>query len=320
MTAALPLAPKPLALQLCPYSPAMEAALANRLDVVRWFDLDETAQASLLAARGADVRVVCTGGHLGIADALMEALPALELVAINGVGFDKVNLPLARERGVGVSNTPDVLTDDVADLAVGLLIALKRQLPQGDAHVRAGRWPQAEMPLARRVTGCRFGVLGLGRIGSAIARRLEPFGEVGHASRSAKDAKWQAFAEPVELAGWADVLVVACAANAETAGLVNADVLAALGPDGCLVNVSRGAVVDEAALIAALEAGTIAGAALDVFANEPHVPAALQQAANTVLTPHVASATVECRAAMADLVLANVDALLAGRPLVSPVQ
>jgi lactate dehydrogenase-like 2-hydroxyacid dehydrogenase len=313
-------AAKPLALQLCPYAPAMEAALIDRLDLVRWFDLDAAGQTTFLNAKGADVRIVCTGGHLGIPDALMEALPGLELVAINGVGFDKVNLPLAKARGVGVSNTPDVLTDDVADLAVGLVIALKRQLPQGDAHVRAGRWPQGEMPLARRVTGCRFGVLGLGRIGSAIARRLEPFGEVGHASRTAKDVPWQAFAGPRELAAWADVLVVACAANAETAGLVDADVLAALGRDGCLVNVSRGAVVNEPALIAALQAGTIAGAALDVYADEPRVPEALQKAGNTVLTPHVASATVECRAAMADLVLANVDALLAGRPLVSPVQ
>jgi len=310
---------KPLALQLCPYAPAMEAALAERVDLVRWFELDAGGQAALLAARGGEVRIACTGGHLGIADALLEALPGLALVAINGVGFDKVNLPLAAARGVGVSNTPDVLTDDVADLAVGLVIALKRQLPQGDAHVRAGRWPQGEMPLARRVSGCRFGVLGLGRIGSAIARRLEPFGAVGHASRTAKKGPRQAFAGPVELAEWADVLVVACAANAETAGLVDARVLAALGRDGCLVNVSRGAVVDEAALIAALEAGTIAGAALDVYADEPQVPEALRQADNTVLTPHVASATVECRAAMADLVLANVDAQLAGLPLVTPV-
>ncbi len=310
---------KPLALQLCPYSPEMEAALAERLELVRWFQLDPATQAAWLAEQGERVAMVVTGGHIGCPDALMQALPGLKLIAINGVGFDKVNLPLARQLGVAVSNTPDVLTDDVADLAVGLVIAFKRQLVAADAHVRAGHWPQGDMPLARKVSGSRFGVFGLGRIGQAVADRLAPFGPVGYASRTDKPVAFTRHETLADLAAWADVLVIACAATAETAGLVNAAILRALGPQGVLVNVSRGSVVDEAALIAALADGTIAGAALDVYAAEPRVPDALKNMPNTVLTPHIASATVECRAAMAALVLANVDAMLAGQPPVTPV-
>lgn len=311
---------KPLALQLCPYSPELEGALAERLDLAAWFRLDPAAQAALLAERGAQVAVVVTGGHIGCPDALMQALPGLRLIAINGVGFDKVNLPLARELGIAVSNTPDVLTEDVADLAVGLVIALMRRLVVADAHVRHGLWPQGDLPLARKVSGSRFGIFGLGRIGQAVAARLAPFGEVGYASRTDKAVPYARHDSLADLATWSDVLVLACAATAETAGLVDATILAALGPRGVLVNVSRGSVVDEAALIAALEQGTIAGAALDVYAAEPHVPEALWQAANTVLTPHIASATVECRAAMAALVVANVDAVLAGQAPVTPVE
>lgn len=310
---------KPLALQLCPYSPEMEAALDQRLDLVPLFTFDPAAQSALLAERGKQVAMVVTGGHIGCPDALMQALPNLKLIAINGVGFDKVNLPLAGQLGIAVSNTPDVLTDDVADLAVGLVIALKRRLVAADAHVRQGLWPKGEMPLARKVSGSRFGVFGLGRIGLAVADRLAPFGPVGYASRTDKPVTYVRHNTLADLAAWSDVLVVACAATAETAGLVDDAVLEALGPQGVLINVSRGSVVDETALIAALEQGTIAGAALDVYAAEPHVPDALLHLPNTVLTPHIASATVECRAAMAALVLANVDAVLAGQAPVTPV-
>jgi lactate dehydrogenase-like 2-hydroxyacid dehydrogenase len=310
---------KPVALQLCAYSPDMEAMLAQRLDLIPWFSLEPAAQSTWLAERAGQAVMVVTGGHIGCPDALLQALPSLRLVAINGVGFDKVNVMLARQLGVAVSNTPDVLTDDVADLAVGLVIALKRQLVMADGHVRAGRWPQGDLPLARKVSGSRFGVFGLGRIGLAVASRLAPFGPVGYASRTDKPVAFTRHDTLADLAAWSDVLVVACAATAETAGMVDAAVMAALGPQGVLVNVSRGSVVDEAALIAALAHGTIAGAALDVYAAEPHVPAALLQMPNTVLTPHIASATVECRAAMAALVLANVDAVLAGQAPVTPV-
>lgn len=312
--------PETLALQLCPFSPELEAELATLVELVRWFELDERARAGVLARRASDVRIVITGGHVGCPAELMRALPALELVAINGVGFDKVPLALAYERGVAVTTTPGVLTDDVADLAVGLIISLMRQIPAGDSHVRDGEWPRAERPLARKVSGSRFGILGLGAIGSAIAERLRPFGEIAYCSPYDDVPQYARFATASELAQWCDVLVVACAATPETAGLVDAAVLTALGPGSYLVNVARGSIVDEAALAAAIAAGAVAGAALDVFADEPNVPEVLRKSDRTVLTPHVASATMETRAAMAALVVSNVRACLAGEPPVTPVR
>ncbi len=310
---------KPLALQMNSFSASMEAQLAQVLDVVRWFDLTPDQQQALLAERAGDVRVVTAGGHVGCLPELMEQLHALGLVALNGVGTDKVSLPMARARGIGVTTTPDTLADDVADLALGLMIAVKRRIPAADAHVRAGAWPQAEMPLARKVSGSRMGIFGLGAIGSAIARRAAGFGEVGYASRSAKPVDYRHFDSLGALAEWADVLFIAAAATPDTAGAVDQAVLQALGPDGVLVNIARGAVVDETALITALESGAILGAGLDVFIDEPRVPEALRVLPNTVLTPHIASATVETRQAMANLVLANIRAFLAGEPLVTPV-
>jgi lactate dehydrogenase-like 2-hydroxyacid dehydrogenase len=305
---------------MCPFSESLEADLAARLDLVRWFELDDGAKADFLASRAGECRVVVTGGHIGCPPDLMQKLPALGLVAINGVGFDKVDLDLASACGVAVTNTPDVLTEDVADIALGLVIAIKRGIASGDAHVRAGRWMNGDMVLGRKVTGCRFGILGLGRIGQAIADRLAPLGEVAYTARSKRDRELRYFDNAYDLAEWSDVLVVACAANAETQGLVGGDVLEALGPEGVLVNVARGSIVDEAALEKALQDGTLGGAALDVFADEPNVPEGLRHSSATVLTPHVGSATVETRQAMASLVLANIDAFLAGKPLVTPVE
>lgn len=303
---------KPTALQLCPFSPELESELAARLSCIRWFELDEGAQAAWLAEHATHVRAVVTGGHIGCSNALIAALPNLGLIAINGVGFDKVDLPFAQQHNVAVTTTPDVLTDDVADLAVGLTIALLRGIPASDAFVRAGKWAAGNPPLARKVTGRRFGIVGLGRIGMAIARRLEAFGPIAYTGRREQPVDYAFHPNAQALATASDVLIVACAATPETHNLIDSNVLAALGSDGWLVNVSRGSVLDEGALIAALEAGTIAGAALDVFADEPVVPAALLGTDSTVLTPHIASATVETRRAMAELVLANVDAFLAG--------
>lgn len=309
----------PTALQLCPFSPALEAALRERFAVVRWFDVHEAAKAAWLAANAGSVSAVVTGGHIGCPDDLMLALPALGIVAINGVGFDKVNLELARARGVGVTTTPGVLTDDVADLAIGLIIALLRQIPAGEAHVRSGAWPTGERPLGRKVSARRFGILGLGNVGAAIARRLEPFGPVAYTSRQAKAVPYDFHPDVLSLALASEVLVVACAANQSTRRLVDAGVLTALGPEGWLVNISRGSVVDEAALIAALAEGRLAGAALDVYEAEPKVPEPLRLSPKVVLTPHIASATVETRVAMADLVLKNLDAFLAGEALATAV-
>jgi lactate dehydrogenase-like 2-hydroxyacid dehydrogenase len=308
-----------VALQLCPFSPPLEQSIRERFAVVRWFELPDHARAAFLRDEAASVRAIVTGGHLGCPAELMRRLPRLGVIAVNGVGVDKVDLALARERGVAVGNTPGVLTEDVADLAVGLVISLLRGIPQGDAHVRSGAWPGGDRPLARKVTGRRFGIVGLGRIGHAIAQRLAPFGPVAYTGPAPKPGGFEYYTDVLSLARAADVLVLACPANDATTHLVDAAVLDALGPDGYLVNVARGSVVDEAALVAALDAGRVAGAALDVFASEPHVPETLRQRENTVLTPHVASATVETRAKMAELVLANLDAYLAGTALPTAV-
>lgn len=300
-------------LQLSPLSDYLQAGLATRGKVVRWFELDPAAQQAWLASHAAEVRAVVTGGEIGCRNELMAQLPSLRLIAINGVGLDKVDLAYAKSRGVSVSTTPGTLTDDVADLAVGLTLCLLRGIPVADAYVRSGDWAtKGNVPLARKVSGRRFGIVGLGQIGSAIAARLVPFGPVAYTGPTRKAVPYPYLSDVIALARASDVLVLSCPANASTRHLVDQAVLEALGPDGWLVNVSRGAVVDEQALGAALEAGRIAGAALDVYEDEPRVPANLLGSPRTVLTPHVASATRETRQAMADLVLTNLDAVLAG--------
>ncbi|WEX74970.1 2-hydroxyacid dehydrogenase [Sinorhizobium numidicum] len=305
-------------LQLCPLTPFLEAELARRYRVHRHFDRQEK---SALAAIGAEkIRGVVTGGHIGLPTDLANALPNLEIVAVNGVGYDKVDLEQAKRRNVRVSNTPDVLTDDVADLAIGLILALARELPRADAFVRSGNWPSGDFGLATRVSGRRYGIFGLGRIGQAIARRLEGFSaHISYSARSKRDVPYL-FCETIcELAAECDVLIIAAAASSETRHIVNAEVLDALGPRGTLVNVARGSLIDEPALVTALLDGRLGAAALDVFEDEPRVPSALFDMQNVVLAPHIGSATRETRRAMADLVLANLDAHFAGMPLPTPV-
>ncbi|WP_295218561.1 2-hydroxyacid dehydrogenase [uncultured Brevundimonas sp.] len=304
----------PMILQLSPMSADLEAALDARGERVR-IDPDP----AWLAANAERVRVIVTGGQTGASRGLVEALPNLGLIAINGVGYDKVDIGHVAARGVTVTNTLGVLTDDVADLAIGLVIGLLRDLPRADAHVRSSAWVNGDMPFARKVTGRRFGIVGLGRIGSAIADRLRAFGPVAYTGRSRKPVELPFHADAAALATASDVLIVAAAASAETRHLIDSRVLEALGPGGVLVNVARGSVVDEDALVEAIRERRIAGAALDVFADEPNVPAALIDSDRTMLTPHIASATVETRAAMAALVLDNIDAFLAGRPLPTPI-
>jgi lactate dehydrogenase-like 2-hydroxyacid dehydrogenase len=299
-------------LQLCPVEPFMTDELARRFTVHRLYEQPDPA--AWLAAHAADIRAVLTGGHLGIETAMLAALPGAGIVAINGVGFDRVDLEAAKRQGVRVTNTPDVLTDDVADLAIGLLIGLLRRIPQGDAHVRAGQWPKGQRPLAHKMSGRRYGILGLGRIGRAVADRLAGFpGEVAYTDRASLDVPHVFHPDAVALATACDVLIVTASASEATRGLVDRAVLDALGPTGVLVNVARGSIVDEPALIEALQTGRLAGAALDVFADEPNVPEALRVLDNVLLTPHIASATVETREAMGRLVLANLDAFFAGR-------
>jgi len=261
------------------------------------------------------------GGESVIPGALLAQLPALKVVSIFGVGYDGVDVATALARGVPVTHTPGVLTDDVADLALGLVLSVARQIPLADQHVRQGRWPQGALPLGRKVSGARMGIVGLGRIGQAIARRALAFGmSVAYTARSEKkDSGFAFYPSAAALAAQVDFLVVITPGGAGTRHLINAEVLQALGPQGYLVNVARGSVVDEAALVQALADGTIAGAALDVYADEPHVPAALWAMKQVVLTPHMASATHQTRQAMADLALANMRAGTAGQPLLTPV-
>jgi lactate dehydrogenase-like 2-hydroxyacid dehydrogenase len=277
---------------------------------------------AFLAEHGPKVEVVVTSGRFGVPTAVMDALPALGAVVNFGVGYDSTDTATARTRGILVSNTPDVLTDCVADIALGLTIDVLRGLGAADRFVRRGDWtPGTTFPLTRRVSGKRVGILGLGRIGSAIATRFEAFGcpVSYHSRREVEGAPYSYAATPVELAAGVDVLVVATAGGSATARLVDRAVLEAVGPDGYLINIARGSVVDEDALVDLLTSGGLAGAGLDVFADEPRVPDVLLDLDNVVLLPHLASGTVETRAAMAQLTLANLDSYLADGTVLTPV-
>lgn len=274
-----------------------------------------------LAGAAASVRAIATRGELGASRAVIEALPQLEVISIYGVGTDAVDLACARERGIRVTNTPDVLTGDVADIAIGLTLSLLRQIPQGDAYVRSGAWASANMGLVTRFYGKKVGIVGFGRIGTTVARRASGFDvEIGYFDVAARtDSPHRYFASLTALAEWSDVLIVTLAGGAATHKLVNAEVLKALGPSSYLVNVSRGSTMDEPALLEALEGGVIAGAALDVFWNEPKIDPRFAALGNVLLQPHHASGTVETRQAMGKLVRDNLAAHFAGQPLLTPV-
>ncbi len=274
-----------------------------------------------LARVAPSIRAICGSGESKVSAELINMLPALEIISIMGVGYDGVDVAAAKARGVMVGHTPDVLNDDVADLALALMLNVARRIPQADQYVRQGKWPGGPMPLARKMSGTRLGIVGMGRIGQAIAHRALAFGmSIAYTARSAKPALPFTFhATPRELAAASDFLVVITPGGAATRKLIDAEVLRALGPEGYLVNVARGSVVDEAALIEALQQGTIAGAALDVFENEPKVPEALRALDNVVLVPHIGSATVQTRHAMAARAFDNLQAHFAGKPLPSAV-
>lgn len=264
---------------------------------------------------------LAASGESKVPASLMAQLPALKVVSVFGVGYDGVDIAAARERGIAVTHTPGVLSDDVADLAMALMLAVARGLPRADQHVRTGQWPKGGLPLGRKASGARLGIVGLGRIGQAIAQRAQAFDmRIAYTTRTEKPGTgFTYFPSAQALAAEVDFLIVITPGGAGTRHLINADVLKALGPEGYLINVARGSVVDEDALVAALTTGTIAGAGLDVFANEPHVPEALWALPNVVLTPHMASATVQTRQAMADLAFANMVAGVEGQPVLTMV-
>ena len=310
---------KPVVLQTSPMLPMVESALLEHYEVLR---LDRAPdRGRFLAESGPRVDAVASSARVAVDAALLDALPRARIVAHFGVGYDNVDAAHARARGMVVTNTPDVLTDCVADLAIALMVDVARGITAGDRYVRAGRWLKGAMPLAAKVSGKRLGIVGLGRIGRAVARRAEAFDmEIRyHNRRQAPDSPYAWEKSLADLARWCDFLVVATSGGAESRGLVSAAVIEALGPKGFLVNIARGSVVDEPALVAALVDKRIAGAALDVFADEPRVPEALLALDNVVLTPHIASATTDTRAAMGQLVLDNLAAFFETGRALTPV-
>lgn len=290
-----------------------EAYITHRLHQAE----DRSAFLSALAPK---IRVMAT---MGKADAaLMDALPELRLISSFGVGYDGVDVAHATKRGITLTNTPDVLNDDVSNLAVLLVLATTRNFTFNERYLRAGRWPvEGDPPLSHGIRERPVGIIGLGRIGKMLATKLTAFGcrILYHGRHEQSGQPYRYYPDLVDMARASDVLIAMCPGGEETRGIVNAEVLEALGPRGILINVSRGSVVDEVALIAALEAGKIGGAGLDVFAHEPNVPEALIAMDNVVLQPHQGSATEETRRKMWDLVIDNVAAYFAGRPLLSPV-
>jgi hydroxypyruvate reductase len=276
----------------------------------------------LIAEVAPRVRAAVTNGIVGMKGELIEALPALEIIGVFGVGVDAVDLATARARGVRVTNTPDVLTEGVAELGIALLLAVARRTPYNDRYVRSGRWPKEGDPaLASSLAGRRLGIVGLGRIGRRVAQLAEAFGmEIRYGGpRRKADVTWRYYDDLVAMARDVDVLMLTCKGGSETAGLIGREVIEALGPEGWLINIARGSVVDELALVEALVDGRLGAAGLDVFASEPRVPEALLHLDNVVLQPHQGSASEETRAAMGRLVLQNLEAHFSGRPLLTPV-
>jgi len=271
--------------------------------------------------RAARIRGIATTGFVGADAALMDALPRLEIIACFGVGVDAIDLAAAAQRKIIVTNTPEVLNDDVADLALALMLAASRRIAAGDRFVREGKWLKGSLPLAAKMSGKRLGILGLGRIGRAIARRAAAFDMpvAYHNRKPVADAPYPYHADLVSLARDSDFLVAICPGGAATRHIVNETVMRALGPTGILVNVARGSVVDEPALVKCLHEGALGGAGLDVFEAEPNVPEALFAMDSVVLAPHVGSATHETRNAMGALTVDNLMAHFAGKPVLTPV-
>ncbi|SNS30107.1 2-hydroxyacid dehydrogenase [Pseudomonas segetis] len=306
-------------LQIGPLSENFNQALAAEHQVTAlWQQADPQA---FLREQGAQFELVATSARFGLSAGQMELLPSLKAICSFGVGYDAIAVEQARDRGIPVSTTPDVLTDCVADLAMGMLIDIARRIAESDRFVRSGDWEKRGFPLAMRVSGMRMGIVGFGSIGQAIARRAGGFDMPVryHSRRPVADSPYTHEADLQELARWADFLVLACPGGDATRNLINAPVLKALGHKGYLINIARGSVVDEPALIDALQQHVIAGAALDVFAHEPKVPQALREMNNVLLLPHVGSATVQTRQQMEDLLTANIKAFVESGKLLTPL-
>lgn len=313
---------RPHILQMGAYPHWDEERLSKHFTLHRYFEAqDKTA---FVDQHANDIRGIATRGELGAGAELIAALPNLEIIAVYGVGYDAVDLKAAKSRGIPVTNTPDVLTKDVADLAVAMMLAQSRAIVPGDSWVRSGRWAsEGNMPLQRRVFGKKAGILGLGRIGYEVARRLSGFDmDVSYCDMEPRDFAndWDFVDSAERLAARCDFLFVTLTGGAATRRIVNSRVLEALGPEGTLINVSRASNIDEDALIEALQTGKLGWAALDVFEGEPTLDPRFTELANVLLQPHQASATIETRKAMGQLVFDNLAAHFDGRSLLTPVQ
>lgn len=312
---------KPHILQVGPYPEWDQTPLDVAFYMHRYFEAGD--KAAFLAEHGPKVRAIATRGELGANAAMIAACPALEVISVYGVGYDAVDIAACKARGIRVTNTPDVLTKDVADLGVAMMLMQSRGMLGADAWVRDGSWAaKGGYPLQRKVWGKRVGILGLGRIGIEVGRRLAGFDmDIAYSARAPKAGAegWTYIPDPVALAEWSDFLFVTLAANAATRHIVNAAVIAALGPEGMLINISRAANIDEEALLAALEGGTLGSAALDVFEGEPKLNPRFLSLPNVLLQPHHASGTYETRKAMGQLLRDNLTAHFAGHPLPTPV-
>jgi lactate dehydrogenase-like 2-hydroxyacid dehydrogenase len=298
--------------------PSVEDALEARFEVHR---SSQEPIAAIVARHGPRIRAIATRGREPTTGALIDQLPALEIIANFGVGYDSIDLPAAVRRGIVVTNTPRVLDDEVADYTVALLLATVRKLPQADRWVRTGRWLEAQFPLSSSLRDRTIGIIGMGRIGERIARRIAAFEVpvVYHARHPRPDLPWRYYPDLIAMAGDVDTMIAIVPGGPATQHLVNAAVLRALGPNGILVNVARGSVVDEDALVRALQDGTILGAGLDVFADEPRVPPALLENDNVVALPHIGSATHHTRAIMGQLVVDNLFSWFDGHGPLTPV-
>jgi len=313
---------KPTVLMTAGLMPMIQEQLEAAFEVHRYDQV--TDKDALLNDIGDKVIGVCHGGHsMHVDAALMDRMPNMQLVSNFGVGYDGVDTDAAREKGIIVTNTPDVLTDEVADTALGLLIMTVRELPQARDYLHAGRWAkEGDYRLTPHSLRDRsVGIIGLGRIGKAIAKRCEGFDlPLSYLGRNKQEGiAYTYYSDPVALASDVDTLICVTPGTAETQNMVNADVLKALGPRGILINISRGSVVDEAALMAALKDGTIAAAGLDVMVGEPNINPELMTFNNLVLLPHVASGSVYTRNQMGQLVVDNLLNLKAGKAPISPV-
>ncbi|KUM29778.1 hydroxyacid dehydrogenase [Arthrobacter sp. EpRS66] len=308
-------------LRVGPVNPTVAESLKEEFATLVLPD-SSTERSALLASHGEQIRVAVCSGRFGVDSELMAQLPNLEAIINFGVGYDATDTQQAAERGIAISNTPDVLNDCVADTALGLYLSTLRSLGAAERFVRDGSWTSGQnFPLATRASGKKVGILGLGRIGQAIATRLEAFGcEIHYHNRNQKpEVSYQYHQSATQLAAETEVLIVAAAGGPQSAKLVNQEVISAVGPQGFIINIARGTVIDEQALVQALLSGEIAGAGLDVFENEPTVPSELLDLDNVVLMPHLGSGTRETRADMASLTLENLRAYLTERKLITPI-